>query len=85
MRIVIRLALVLVVLLVVALGALAVLLPRIVQSDAVRTRIAEPLGMDPLDALCDSAARIRELVASGDEAGFVELMHKGRDYLATRT
>lgn len=41
-------------------------------------------GMDPLDALCDSAARIRELVASGDEAGFVELMLKGRDYLATR-
>ncbi len=41
-------------------------------------------GMDPLDALCDSAARIRQLVASGDEAGFVELMHKGREYLATR-
>lgn len=41
-------------------------------------------GMDPLDALCDSAARIRDLVASGDEDGFVELMHKGREYLAKR-
>ena len=41
-------------------------------------------GMDPLDALCDSAARIREVVASGDEEGFVELMQKGREYLATR-
>ncbi len=41
-------------------------------------------GLDPLDALCDSAARIREVVASGDEAAFVDLMEKGRDYLATR-
>lgn len=41
-------------------------------------------GLDPLDALCESAARIRQLVASGNEAGFVELMEKGRDYLATR-
>lgn len=41
-------------------------------------------GMNPLDALCKSAAEIREVVADGDEAGFVELMHKGRDYLATR-
>ncbi|MDH3439854.1 MAG: prephenate dehydrogenase/arogenate dehydrogenase family protein [Gammaproteobacteria bacterium] len=41
-------------------------------------------GMDPLDALCDSAARIRDVVASGDEEGFVELMQKGREYLATR-
>jgi chorismate mutase/prephenate dehydrogenase len=41
-------------------------------------------GMDPLDALCESAARIREVVADGDEEGFVELMHKGREYLATR-
>jgi chorismate mutase/prephenate dehydrogenase len=41
-------------------------------------------GLNPLDALCESAARIRVLVASGDEAGFVELMQKGRDYLAMR-
>jgi len=41
-------------------------------------------GMDPLDALCESAARIRDVVANGDEEGFVELMQKGREYLATR-
>lgn len=41
-------------------------------------------GLSPLDALCESAARIRELVATGDEAGFVTLMQKGREYLATR-
>ena len=41
-------------------------------------------GIDPLDALCESAARIREVVASGDEAAFVELMQKGREYLAAR-
>ena len=41
-------------------------------------------GIDPLDALCESAARIREVVASGDEAAFVDLMHKGREYLAAR-
>ena len=41
-------------------------------------------GLAPLDALCESAERIRELVAAGDEAGFVNLMKKGRDYLATR-
>ncbi len=42
-------------------------------------------GLGPLDALCDSAGRIRQLVADGDEAGFVELMKQGRDYLAMRT
>ncbi len=41
-------------------------------------------GLDPLDALCESAARIRDFVASGDENGFVDLMLKGREYLATR-
>ncbi|MGI9260760.1 MAG: prephenate dehydrogenase/arogenate dehydrogenase family protein [Woeseiaceae bacterium] len=41
-------------------------------------------GMDPLDALCESASRIRDVVKSGDEEGFVELMQKGREYLATR-
>jgi len=42
-------------------------------------------GLGPLDALCESANRIRELVASGDEQGFVELMERGREYLALRT
>jgi chorismate mutase/prephenate dehydrogenase len=41
-------------------------------------------GLAPLDALCESAERIRRLVAKGDESGFVDLMQKGRDYLATR-
>jgi chorismate mutase/prephenate dehydrogenase len=41
-------------------------------------------GLNPLDALCESAAQIRAVVAAGDESGFVELMQKGRDYLATR-
>lgn len=41
-------------------------------------------GLGPLDALCEAAGRIRETVASGDEAAFVELMQKGRDYLALR-
>jgi chorismate mutase/prephenate dehydrogenase len=41
-------------------------------------------GLGPLDALCDAARRIRETVADGDEDAFVELMEKGRDYLALR-
>ena len=41
-------------------------------------------GIGPLDALVDAAGRIRECVASGDEQGFVDLMQKGRDYLALR-
>lgn len=41
-------------------------------------------GLGPLDALCDAAARIRETVAGGDEQAFVDLMKKGRDYLALR-
>ena len=41
-------------------------------------------GLAPLEALCESAERIRQLVASGDQAGFVKMMHKGREYLATR-
>ena len=41
-------------------------------------------GVGPLDALADAAIRIRELVTSGDEQGFVDLMHKGRDYFAMR-
>jgi chorismate mutase/prephenate dehydrogenase len=42
-------------------------------------------GLGPLDALCDAARRIRETVADGDERAFVELMEKGRDYLALRS
>jgi chorismate mutase/prephenate dehydrogenase len=41
-------------------------------------------GLGPLDALADAAKRIRELVANGDEQGFVDLMHRGREYLALR-
>jgi len=41
-------------------------------------------GLAPLDALTQAASRIRELVASGDEDGFVDLMLKGRDYFAMR-
>ncbi len=41
-------------------------------------------GLDPLDALRKSVARIREVVAGGDEQGFVDLMLNGREYLATR-
>ena len=41
-------------------------------------------GLDPLDALYESVARIREVVAAGNEDAFVELMLSGREYLATR-
>ena len=41
-------------------------------------------GLDPLDALYESVARIREVVADGNEDAFVELMQSGREYLATR-
>jgi len=41
-------------------------------------------GLDPLDALYESVARIRDVVADGDESAFVELMQNGRDYLAMR-
>ena len=41
-------------------------------------------GLGPLDALCEAARRIRETVAAGDESAFVELMERGRDYLAMR-
>ncbi len=42
-------------------------------------------GLGPLDALRDAAERIRDLVMSGDEDGFVELMQRGREYLALRS
>ncbi len=41
-------------------------------------------GLGPLDALCEAAGRIRESVAGGDEEAFVQLMKKGREYLALR-
>ena len=41
-------------------------------------------GLGPLDALCEAAERIREVVAKGDEGGFVDLMEKGRAYMALR-
>jgi chorismate mutase/prephenate dehydrogenase len=41
-------------------------------------------GLGPLDALCEAASRIRQLVANGDEDGFVQLMQNGRKYLASR-
>ncbi len=41
-------------------------------------------GLDPLDALCESAKRIRAVIAEADEEEFVELMHNGRRYLASR-
>ena len=41
-------------------------------------------GLGPLDALCEAASRIRELVAASDESGFVNLMKKGQEYMALR-
>jgi len=41
-------------------------------------------GLKPLQALCDSAQKIRDLVASGDETGFTDLMQRGREYMALR-
>jgi len=41
-------------------------------------------GLGPLDALCEASQRIREVVAGNDEEGFVELMEKGREYMALR-
>lgn len=41
-------------------------------------------GLKPLQALCKSAETIRDLVAGGDESGFIELMRRGREYMALR-
>ena len=41
-------------------------------------------GIEPLDALCVGASRIRELVISNDEGGFVDIMEKGKAYMALR-
>ena len=42
-------------------------------------------GTEPLDALCEAANRIRETVVSNDESAFVELMERGRQYMALRS
>ena len=41
-------------------------------------------GLNPLEALNEATGRIRELVASGNEEGFVELMSRGREYFSLR-
>lgn len=41
-------------------------------------------GLESLDALCDSVLHLRQLVVDGDEGGFVDVMTKGREYLAAR-
>ena len=41
-------------------------------------------GLGPLDALVDAAQRIRDVVAKGEEQAFVDLMLRGREYLALR-
>lgn len=41
-------------------------------------------GLESLDALCDSVLHLRQLVVDGDEGGFVDVMAKGREYLAAR-
>ena len=41
-------------------------------------------GEAPLNALVDASRRIRELVETNNEAGFVSLMEAGRAYLDTR-
>ena len=41
-------------------------------------------GSVSLDALVEAARRVQALVASNDEAGFVDLMESGRRYLASR-
>ena len=41
-------------------------------------------GRDSLAALAEATSRIRDLITEGDEAGFVDLMKKGRQYFAMR-
>lgn len=41
-------------------------------------------GLQALDALCESAERVRNAVADNDEREFVTLMERGREYLASR-
>lgn len=41
-------------------------------------------GLDALDALQDAVQRVRTAVQDGDEATFVQLMERGREYLQER-
>ena len=41
-------------------------------------------GLDPLNALCHSVERIQKIVDQGNEAEFVKLMKRGREYLSNR-
>ncbi|MFQ5634515.1 MAG: prephenate dehydrogenase/arogenate dehydrogenase family protein [Gammaproteobacteria bacterium] len=43
-----------------------------------------PHGLSTLRELADAVDEVTQLVESGDEAGFVELMDQGRRYLASR-
>jgi hypothetical protein len=40
--------------------------------------------MEPLEALARSVGTISDVVRMGDEAAFVELMDRGKRYLASR-
>ena len=59
------------------------------EDDRLPKLLLQPLadgGTEGLeDALCEAANRIRETVAGSDEQGFVELMEKGRQYMALRS
>ena len=43
-----------------------------------------PFGLAALEELQEAVTRIASVVRAGDEAGFVDLMEKGRTYLASR-
>ncbi len=43
-----------------------------------------PYGLAPLHELAGAVQRIIDLVEAGDEAAFVELMERGREYIARR-
>ena len=43
-----------------------------------------PHGLDPLHNLAAAIRRITDIVESGDEDAFVELMRRGREYLSAR-
>lgn len=41
-------------------------------------------GMESLDALCNAAVRVRQIVAENDAAAFAALMERGREYFSGR-
>jgi chorismate mutase/prephenate dehydrogenase len=47
-------------------------------------RCLNEFGSEALDAMCESAEHVRELIAAGDEKGFVDLLEKGHEYFALR-